>query len=179
MNAERILLVRRRHPDDRSFFDAFEVQRIEHYKTSSLSGDQWRFRWIVRLYRKGVAYVERIVGGHDGAFAATVAAEGLAIGSEVFGASGWTTLLEVPSEEGTCCQPCCAKPATVRYAMRLEYDQTCFFSRAVPDDCVYYREFCEDHRERGDAGLDDGGTNYIEIPNESADETAAPTEIVH
>lgn len=156
-------LIRERHPDDLSFFDEVKIELRERYKTSGLSGDEWRFSWLIRCYRKGRCLVERRCGGHVSEYAGIIAAEALALGGETtMGAPRWEIVekWDPSMEDGVCCQPGCCEPASVRYRMKKRFDRSCRYSEPILDDEIRYREFCHKHADRGDAGLDDGPSNY-------------------
>lgn len=156
--------LRRQHPHEDTFFDKIEVERIERYKTSGMSGDEWRFSWRIRCIRRGRVLVQRWCNGHD--YAMLLAATAMAIGWEIVGFHESHPEWQIVEpwddgiEKGICCQPGCPIKATVHYRMKREYDRSCFFSKDLEDDQLWYREFCEKHKRRGDSGLDDGEGNY-------------------
>lgn len=50
-----------RHPDD-PFIDSVRIQIVERYKTSGISGDEWRFSYVVEMIRKGACVASKAVG---------------------------------------------------------------------------------------------------------------------
>lgn len=46
------------HEDD-EWFDNVTVQCVERWKESELSGDEWRFSYVVTFWRKGQPLLER------------------------------------------------------------------------------------------------------------------------
>ncbi len=165
MNDDKICLHhRQRHPDDVRF-DRIEVRLVERWKTSGLSGDEWRFSTVVELHRRGrmlYRYESR-----DQDFALLHLARLPYLAPATFEDEGWEPVWREDgkgdpwgsrAEWRHCAQPGCKLPAVVRYPVLRHYDDTCSMSRAAePGD---FREFCRLHARRGDCALDDGTTNY-------------------
>lgn len=149
-----------RHPDD-SFYDDVQITVVERYKTSGLSGDEWRFSYLIELRRKGVTVAKRPVGSM--AYAVVAAAAAVQVGfAELEMDPMWETVpwSQVPNE-GFCCQPGCKEKATSTYAMKkLFADGNTFEKPNGEDGVTSVREFCRRHRRRGDCGLDDADSNY-------------------
>lgn len=154
---------RQRHPDDH-FFDHGEIVLVERYKESGLSGDEWRFSWIIKLFRKDRLLATKTCGGTYYQLAAIELARGIALGGEILMDlhKDWEVVQkwDPNQEEGICCQPGCIATATIKYRMKSRFDLSCFFSSPIDNGEIYYREFCDRHKERGDGGLDDGMGNY-------------------
>ncbi len=152
------------HPKD-PFVDDGQIKIVERYKTSGLSGDEWRFSVRIELLRKGKVVAYRDVNGMD--FAAIEMARALNIGvGELEMEDYWNVVSrdEMPGD-GFCCQPGCPNTATRTYVMKKLYDRSCSFKKdngssyeGAPLEC---REFCDDHGQRGDCGLDDANANYV------------------
>ena len=55
--------------------------------------------------------------------------------------------------------------ATRTYVMKKLYDRSCSFSKENGSEYesqrLEAREFCDDHGQRGDCGLDDANANYV------------------
>jgi hypothetical protein len=60
-----------------------------------------------------------------------------------------------PNIENLCFQPGCPNPYTVEYTIKKREDYQTYDA---------YRRFCDDHRGRGDCGLDDANDNYDIYP---------------
>ena len=166
------------HPDD-VFYDEAKIVTVERYKTSGLSGDEWRFSYKVELYRKGQLVAWTQVGSFEYAALQLLRATMLAL-VELEGDEHWETIDHRElRREGFCCQPGCSNRSVGKYVLKKLFDKQCRFEG--PNDYgggKAYREFCEEHLERGDCGLDDANENYICI--EGKDWTGAmvdPTKI--
>lgn len=141
---------------DAQAFDEIRIVTVPRYKTSGLSGDEWRISAAVEFYRKG-----RLIHSESGwrniqtvcSLLPWLHAKAIDDGHAYFAGDGMT-----------CDQEGCSAPATVRYRRRFHY---CSEGHQVePNEFVLYRHFCETHRKRGDCGMDDADVNYIEEPYE-------------
>lgn len=140
------------------FIDEVRVIVRERYKTSGLSGDEWRFHRVIQFYRKGHLMGEQAFNGHT----ATVLAF----------APWWLTEMSETGQfdaaqkalgEGYCMQPGCPEQAVSEYELieefgpqgqkldRADYD---FPGRSVR------RRFCRRHLHRGDCDREDSDANY-------------------
>lgn len=143
-----------RHEDDR-FIDRVEVDTVPRYKTSGLSGDEWRTSAVIRLFRKGHLVHEEHMQNLE------VAAARLP----------WlmrTVLEDLPIEQYTkldratsslCAQVSCGAPAEVYYRLRELYCRE-GHGHAPYEGSSYIRGFCLEHARRGDCGLEDADANY-------------------
>lgn len=143
---------------DAQAFDEVRLVTVPRFKTSGLSGDEWRISGEIQLYRKGKLIETRAVKNIEMAmaFAPSVYYGACDDGKAFFA-----------GEEGTCDQEGCGEPATVFYRMKKE------FCRSGHESDPYefnkeplVRKFCEKHSHRGDCGLDDADVNYEPIPLE-------------
>lgn len=149
-----------RHPDD-PYVDETRIRIEDRYKTSSLSGDEWRFRYLIELVRKGTVVAYRHAGSMQ--FAVIEQARAVHLGLGELDES-WTVLpWKDHPNGGICCQPGCPNEATSTYVMKKKYDASCSFD--CPNEGILgeiaAREFCDEHRQRGESGLDDGNGNYV------------------
>jgi hypothetical protein len=140
---------------DAQAFDEIRIVTVPRYKTSGLSGDEWRIHAEAQFFRKGRLIFSEGCRNVETAcsFVAFWHARACDDGKAYFAGDGVT-----------CDQEGCHEPATVRYGRRFDYCQaghknTVFESSA-------YRHFCERHKTRGDCGLDDADANYVEEPME-------------
>ena len=144
---------------DAQGFDEIRIVTAPRYKTSGLSGDEWRIHAEIQLWRKGkmvhtagcrnvevacgMVYSELMRAQDDG--------KGYFAGDGVH-----------------CDQEGCKELATLRY--RVIKDMCAgpgMCGRQKPDyGRVQYRHFCEQHKTRGDCGLDDADSNYERVPYE-------------
>ena len=141
-------------------FDEVRIITVPRYKTSGLSGDEWRISARIQFLRKG-----RVVFEDKGLSSIKVAIDFLPsfYHRACDEAKGFYA-----GEEGFCDQEGCSKPPTVFYQMKHSYCQEghrteCNKSR---DSYTPIRKFCDEHKERGDCGLDDVDSNYEQITKE-------------
>ncbi len=144
-----------RHEDDH-WIDHAEIVTVPRWKESELSGDEWRFSYQVRLYRKKILVGEK------------------SFGSMVY-AAGWLTMqLQVacPAEQEWppdapgqpygdgyfCDNPSCSDRATWRGLLKQRF---CRDGQAHEQlGSGSYRAFCDRHKTRGDCALEDADRNY-------------------
>ena len=146
------------HPEDERF-DRIVIEVNPRWKESELSGDEWRFSYVIKAYRKGELIIQRSWSTLEYAVGALYYT--LHIGpqdGEYFDREAWerTKIL--------CDQPGCAEVATVFYHRKKPYTNR--GAELVAETRHYqYRQFCSKHRHRGDCDLDDADHNYEQIPN--------------
>lgn len=140
-------------PDGQAF-DAVQITTIPRYKTSDLSGNEWRVSAHVRLYRKGEVVAERSYGDVESAakFLSCFMVETCENEGGNFG-----------SIEGYCDQEGCSEPATIFYQKKKDWCGRCGVDKEI-NYAKVYRKFCSKHKTRGDCGLDDCDSNYILLP---------------
>jgi hypothetical protein len=133
---------------------------LGRYKTSNLSGDEWRFSYRIDDQERqgGRAPKRRKHEVRRGRVSRCTWA------SVVDMDQAWTILpwKDHPGD-GICCQPGCANKAKSTYVMKKRYDRSCVFEMPNEGLCgqIDAREFCNEHRQRGDCGLDDANANYV------------------
>jgi hypothetical protein len=143
----------KRHPDF-VVFDKVTIEVAERWKESYLSGDEWRFSAIVKLYFKGIVIATELYGSMDQAMMRLQALYS-DNGSPV--SDTWLNI-----ERQTCDQPGCAELAKYRHTIRHEYSRS--GDKLVVEPSRSFRKFCERHKRRGDCGLEDADENYEVIP---------------
>lgn len=154
-----------RHEDDQ-WFDAVSVKIEERWKYSGLSGSEWRFTYVATFYRKGVPLARRATSRLDWALSQLPSMiEDLApVGDDDALAAAWnaksTRVFGHPDPcfEEFCAQPGCKMLATVEYRLAKSWCNRCGSDREPPTE--QRRRFCEEHKIRGDCGLDDADANY-------------------
>ena len=149
-----------RHDDD-AWVDEVRIQTIPRYKTSGLSGDEWRVSVRVQLLRKGCVVAERGYGTID---AAVAFLPGFLIERRELGC------MDPPETESLCFQPGCSEPAVSEYRLRKEYCQRGHASEPAFADMR--RKFCQKHLQRGDCGLEDADANYEVVSGPGPDEAS-------
>ena len=152
------------HRDD-DFVDEIRIVIRERYKTSGLSGDEWRFHRVIQLFRKGALMHEDAYNG-DFASVASYLPWKLVEWREQGGS------VEIFRREDLCFQPGCQEKAVSEYEIieqfgpqgqRLHPDENGFFSKR--------RRFCVRHLRRGDCDREDCDANYRVISGPGPDET--------
>lgn len=146
--------IHRRHEDD-EYIDEIRIDLVPRFKTSGMSGDEWRVSARVRFLRKGHEVWSRSFLDISTAAKAlpwffTVAGEG---------ASGEFKVLTNEQELEVCQQPGCVEPAVKLYRFKKIRD-----CRQSGDMKEPHRElvtaFCARHAHRGDCGMEDCDDNY-------------------
>ena len=137
----------KRHNDD-DWFDEVRIETIPRYKTSGLSGNEWRTGVSVQLIRKGnVLYATRL---RD----IQTAAAWLAWGLQTVGE---TENIALPNSEYYCAQPGCGKALDVFYAISTLYNRG---GTRAEYQYPAWRGFCNRHSQRGDSDMEDQDDNY-------------------
>lgn len=145
----------KRHGDDDCYADEVRVITRERYKTSGMSGDEWRFHRVLQVFRKGRMLFERAFNGD---VTEVVAFAPLAI-AEFFD-NGIPQEL-VGFDATLCFQPGCPNPATSEFEIIEEFGRQ--GERLHPEEGAYSvkrRKFCQKHLRRGDCGREDCDENY-------------------
>lgn len=144
-----------RHREDR-WVDHCEIVTVPRWKTSGLSGDEWRFSYRVVLRRKGYVVKERDFGTLSYAAAWLALAMQTACPAEM----PWPD--DAPGQpygDGFLCDnPGCSGVATWRAWLKAEYDNR--GQKYVSEWSAPFRVFCQQHSERGDCALEDATDNY-------------------
>lgn len=135
-------------PDSQGF-DEIRITTVPRYKTSDLSGDEWRISTRIEFLRNGeIKFVD----------------EGLSCVETTVHmlSSVWFRALDeargyFAGEGDFCDQEGCADTATVFYKKKKDYCREGHESEPIHDST---RAFCARHARRGDCGLDDADRNY-------------------
>jgi hypothetical protein len=154
-----------RHEDD-EWFDAVTIRIAERWKESELSGDEWRFSYVMTFWRKGVPLARRSTSRFNWALGYLPSMiDSLApVGNDDELRDTWAEKSASifghpdPYFEEFCAQPGCKALATVEYRLKRSYCNRCGEGK-VPNR-EQRRRFCDAHRRRGDCGLDDADVNY-------------------
>lgn len=138
---------------DAQAFDEVRIVTVPRYKTSGLSGDEWRIHAEVQFFRKGALIfsegcrnVETACGLVYGWYVRAVDD-----GKAYFAGDGVT-----------CDQEGCYAPPTIRYRRLSDFCRE--GHKSDPSDVSLFRHFCEKHKTRGDCGFDDADANYVSEP---------------
>jgi len=166
---------RRALKPDAQAFDEIRIVTVPRYKTSGMSGDEWRISARFEFWRKGTKIHEAFYRDIETALA--------------FGGSEYHRAIDdgkgfFAGEGEICDQEGCAEKATVTYRVLAEYcrDHPHEHRRELNDETVI-RKFCARHSRRGDAGFDDADSNYkllsgtIESPHAADVRESARVEV--
>ena len=143
-----------RHPDD-EYIDEISIQTVPRYKTSGLSGDEWRVSARVQFKRKGLVISEKMVSSIEAA--ASYLPWGLLTFRDEAQDPNW---LNREESRGLCLQPGCSELATIIYQLKFKY---CHEGHKSDPHRPAFRRFCARHARRGDCGLEDADENYTLI----------------
>jgi hypothetical protein len=149
------------HDDER--FDHVTIEQVERYKTSGLSGNEWRFSTIMKLWWKGIVIASRGVGGLEHAMRIL---------------DHWVNYMqehmmfehdedhewrihwpEDPIRVEFCFQPGCCEKAVNTYRLKKVYtrDGTC--EKKLLGS--YYVRYCNKHSRRGNSHMTDNDDNMV------------------
>lgn len=143
------------HPDDHRY-DHIDIQPVERWKESELSGDEWRFSYMVNAYRKGNLLSSKVAGSFDAALALI----------PQMGHAGNLAEGEFFPEAYEMTRPLCDQPGCESYAVKFYLRMTRYTKQGeklADGHGTEYRQFCERHSTRGDCALDDADHNYQEL----------------
>jgi hypothetical protein len=156
-------------------FDRIEMEVVPRFKTSGLSGDEWRQSVRIQFFFKGEVVYEKWVGRMDAAI--------MLLGRE------WVEQHEpIPSrvieiERDTCDQPSCRNKAVARYKLKREFSRSGDLLDASDSTLVHYRKFCRVHLRRGDCSREDSDANYEVIdgpgPDGSTNVQESPSDVAY
>lgn len=145
---------RRADRPNSQFVDEIRIVTVPRWKESELSGDEWRISARIDFYRKGQVVGSKTARNVE--MAARFVDWFLVSGRE-------NGEIDTPNNLGSFCdQEGCSKPWTVRYRLKERYGRD---GKAIPpskwmEGVTEYRAFCDEHKARGDCGLDDADRNY-------------------
>jgi hypothetical protein len=156
------------HPDDEGV-DRIEVHVVPRFKTSGLSGDEWRVSACVRFYRKGELVGERSFTRMESALNAMpylwMTMPDWCQGPLFSGARG-----------GRCQQAGCTEAATVTYRIKQEYSARGEGPLPLSALGAPLRRFCAVHSHRGDCDLEDTDENYELVSGVPGGRAAVPVD---
>lgn len=147
---------RKRHADFESF-DRIELEVVPRYKTSGLSGDEWRTSVRARFRFKGELMHEE--------WAQDMRSMIMMLGYKWMLAQEPIPERIIDIEKKKCDQPGCSADAVVTFDLKEEFsDQG---EKLDAEDCTLksYRKFCSEHSTRGDCGREDRDANYVKRRN--------------
>jgi hypothetical protein len=142
---------------DAQGFDEVRIITIPRYKQSGLSGDEWRICAEVQFYRNQTlicSYTCRNIETACGMLYSYLMTA-LDNGNGYFAGDGIH-----------CDQEGCSKIATIHYKKKNDYCHEAHKTELTIDT---FRNFCEEHKVRGNCSFDDSDDNYelMDIPKRS------------
>lgn len=149
---------RRTTKPDAQAFDEIRFITVPRYKESGMSGDEWRISVNMQFFRNGNLVHEVDTGRNIEsalAYAPYLYARACDDGKGFFA-----------GEDDYCDQEGCSNQATVTYKLLKEWCERC--GKDKPAEGMLgqqgiIRKFCNEHKTRGDCGLEDSDSNYEEI----------------
>ena len=149
--------LRRAVRPDAQAFDEIRITTLSRYKTSGLSGDEWRISANIEFMRKGKVITSSIASDVAGA------ARNLSFLYE----KAVEEHANYAGEEAFCDQEGCQNKGTVTYIVKKMVCPRCGEKKDWPnlstpdkEQTAHIRCFCMEHACRGDCGIDDADSNY-------------------
>lgn len=139
---------RRAIKPDAQPFDEIRIITVPRYKESELSGDEWRISATATFFRKGREVFQKSYSNLEYAVR-------LLDHDFIDQGSGGTGYYG--GEGDFCDQEGCAATASVTYRLKKEFCRS-GHGEELTDPVI--RKFCDRHRVRGNAGLEDCDRNY-------------------
>lgn len=159
----------KRHRDWEAF-DRVTIETVPRYKTSGLSGDEWRISALVKFFFKGEVVAERSFGNVH------TACRYLDVVWDELTCPIPDRVIEL--EKTKCDQPGCDSDRVNKVLLKDEYTNEGKLDAAD----IYHastRGFCRRHLRRGDCGLEDSDRNYEILsgpgPNDSSNVIESPS----
>lgn len=141
---------------DDEFVDEIRITTVPRFKTSGLSGDEWRTSVQAVALRKG-----REVGAYSwNRLEWALPRLAKWISDELL-----SPIADPRMTDDLCMQPGCAEPFTVEYQIVQEGCKKCGHIKERTNDLAldHRRRFCARHANRGDASLEDSNENYAPV----------------
>lgn len=133
-------------------FDRVELAVVPRYKTSGLSGDEWRQHVAIRFFFKGELVHEDGSNNMESAL--------LRLGHIWVAAQEPIPQRVIEIEKDRCDQPSCVNPAVGRFRLKKLFSAQGEAIDAADTYGSRYRQFCRVHLRRGDCSREDADTNY-------------------
>lgn len=148
----------KRHRDD-EIIDEITFKTIPRYKSSYLSGDEWRTSVVVELKRKGEVMFSRSYHSMDTASAHLPWLLKTWV-EDLRGEDDKRWSDRVDKDKKTCSQPGCPNLSTVTLKLKNQFSREGYKESSSDHYCDVVRTFCASHSTRGDCGLEDADLNY-------------------
>lgn len=146
------------------FVDEIIIKQVPRYKTSDMSGDEWRTSAQVILKRKGLTVFSR---GFATMSAATAFLPGMFIEVTEMIPDDFYFRWNNGPRKTECMQPGCSHIATHEFRLKAHYTNDA--TKIEIDDEEEHRwRFCAVHSRRGDAAYEDSDENIVLITGDPA-----------
>jgi hypothetical protein len=145
-------------------YDEIRMKVIPRYKTSGLSGDEWRTSIKIEFCFKG-----QVVKTTS---ASTMKTAILMLGYESIEMfDDKTAKIHAELEKECCDQPGCSNKAVARFKLKKLTADNGEYLDMNDQYGEYYRKFCSKHLQRGDCGREDADDNYIPLDDKTPEDT--------
>lgn len=134
--------------------DRVTIEVVPRYKTSGMSGDEWRQSVEVTGYFKGVEVFGFTCGRDMKTAFAMLPGKVIAWGDEGLGSE------IIRKEQESCDQPSCETPWTQEYELIRLTASDGHWLDMKEEPFTHYRRFCDEHKRRGDCSREDADENY-------------------
>lgn len=140
---------RRANTPNAQIYDEVRLVTVPRYKTSPVSGDEWRISHAIQFVRKG-----RVIATSED----WDVMERIRVAIKKVAPADPAHLRGVGD---ICDQESCTEPATVVYKLKMLYASDGKETDPYREDHrPLIRKFCQDHSTRGDCALEDADDNY-------------------
>lgn len=146
-----------RHNSD-EIIDRVEIICVPRFKTSGLSGDEWRVSYLVKLQRKGRVMYSRPYNTMSDAAAHLPWL--LRTWSELPDEEIPEWIKQIDRDKTTCHQPGCSDPAAITYRVKTLFSREGYPQPEADRYGENHRAFCARHAKRGNASMEDSDSNY-------------------
>jgi hypothetical protein len=133
-------------------FDEISLRIIPRYKTSGLSGDEWRQHVQIEFKHKGEVVFSAGAGDMQSAY--------MMLGHHMLEQACPIPDRVIEIERDACDQPSCKEKAVGRYMLKRLTADNGEFLDMKEQYSTYYRQFCKKHARRGDCSREDADDNY-------------------
>ena len=144
------------------------IDLVERYKTSGLSGDEWRFNFWVRCWFKGEVVSQFTPLKMQHAI--------MLLGSWFLEETCPLPERVVQLDNMLCDQPGCMNVPIGRFVLKRLTSQGGDYLDPAEQFSAYFRKFCAKHVQRGTCSREDSDSNYIPIDNATADDSTNAEE---
>jgi hypothetical protein len=148
--------------NDHEPFDKITLEVVPRFKTSEMSGDEWRHHVAIKFFFKGAEVAS------DGF--STMETAVMFLGARMLQHQEGNALDDKTTQalrNTSCDQPSCAKPATVKYRLKRQTARDgAYLDPAELLHLGAFRQFCSVHAKRGDCSREDSDDNYEVIEGE-------------